>query len=166
MSVSWNNCSMSCSDSGLMFPKLNPNSSFFEYNNHLYNGVPFNEFLCPQGCYLPATTFLILLNREPYLDLIVQSILNKQNNVVNRHTYLRRLTSKGTVTCMKRVFERMLPEIKITMDRLTNPYYTWAGSQVPFMQRVYSYVVLNIQECMKQPATRSIIQVRSPKIII
>lgn len=91
---------------------------------------------------------------------------NQQNNAVNHHTYLRRLTSKGIAACMKRVSERMLPEIKITMGRLTNPYNIWAGSKIPFMQRVYNYVVLNIQECMKQPATRSRIQVGSPKVII
>lgn len=67
---------------------------------------------------------------------------------------------------MKRVSERMLPEIKITMDRLTNPSNIWAGSKVPFMPRVYDYVVSNTQECMTQPATRSRIQVGSPKVNI
>lgn len=52
------------------------------------------------------------------------------------------------------------------MDRLTNPYNTWAGSKVPNMRRIYNYVVLYIQECIKQPATRSRLQVRSPKLII
>lgn len=90
----------------------------------------------------------------------------QKNNAVNHLTYLRRPTSTGNKACKKKVSERMLPKIQISMDRLTNPYNTWAGSKVPIMRRIYDYVVLYIQECIKQPATRSRSQVRSPKLIV
>lgn len=73
----------------------------------------------------------------------------QKNNAVNHLTYLRRLTSNGNIACKKRVSERMSPKIQISMDRLTNPYNTWAGSKVPNMRRIYNYVVLYIQLVIK-----------------
>lgn len=90
----------------------------------------------------------------------------QKNNAVNNLTYLRRLTSNGNIACKKRVSEKMLPNIQISMDRLTNPYNTWAGLKIPIMRRIYNYIVLYILEWIKQPATISRLQVRSPKLII
>lgn len=90
----------------------------------------------------------------------------QKNNAVNHLTYLRRPTSNGNKACKKRVSERMLPKIQISMDRLTNPDNTWAGPKVPIMRRIYDYVVLYVQECIKQPSIRNRLQVRSPKLII
>lgn len=106
------------------------------------------------------------LNKNSYLDKLIEDVLNEKNNAVNYLTYLRRLTSNGNIACKKRVSERMSPKIRISTDRLTNLYNTWAGSKVPNMRRIYNYVVFYIQECIKQPATRSRLQVRSPKLII
>lgn len=36
-----------------------PDSNALEHNNHLYNGAPFNKFLCPQELFLPAITLFI-----------------------------------------------------------------------------------------------------------
>jgi hypothetical protein len=90
----------------------------------------------------------------------------QKNSAVNNLTYLRRLTSNGNIACKKKVSEKMLPNIQISTDRLTNPYNTWAGLKIPIMRRIYDYIVLYILEWIKQPATRSSLQVRSPKLII
>lgn len=60
--------------------------------------------------------------------------------MVNHRTYLRGLTSKGTIACMKRLPERAEVEIKgiytgILMDRLTN-LNSKVGSEIP---RLYNY---------------------------
>ena len=104
----------------------------------------------------------------------------RKNNAVNHPTYLEGLTERGkqhvdillnkrvSVVFLKyhrkRVSERMLPEVKFAMDRLTNSFNILAGSKVPIMWRVYNYVVLYIQKCIKQPATSSRLKIGSPKV--
>ena len=51
-------------------------------------------------------------------------------SIVNHHTYLRRLTPKGNIACVKRLSEIARVEIKLPMDRLTNLNST-VGSEVP-----------------------------------
>ncbi len=61
-----------------------PNGSFLEYNHHLYNGAPFNEFLCPQGFYLPAITlFVLLFLRNPFNIKIEKASNDKKKEAEN-----------------------------------------------------------------------------------
>lgn len=94
------------------------------------------------------------------------TFLNYENlnnkSIVNHHIYRMRLTQNGNIVCVKRLSERARVEIKIPMDRLTNPV-SMVGSEVPCsnkknMQEVRDYVVSLILNQSKQPArsTRSI----------
>lgn len=87
-------------------------------------------------------------------------------NAVNYPAYRRGPTLQGTTACRKRVFERILPEIQLTMDRLTNPFKLMTGSEVPNMQSICNYVVLQLQRCMKQSVASSGLISGSPKVSI
>jgi len=87
--------------------------------------------------------------------------------IVNHHTYLRRLTPKGNIACVKRLPERVEAEIKLPMDRITN-LNSKVGSEVPFsknknMRGVDNYVVLSILNQSKQPTRSSRIIEEDPK---
>lgn len=87
--------------------------------------------------------------------------------IINHHTYLKRLTLKGTTACVKRLSERAKAKISISMDRLTN-LNPMAGSEVPFsctriMQGVENYVVFSILNQSKQPARSSRVIGEDPK---
>ena len=100
--------------------------------------------------------------------LNVYEVNNK--SIVNHHTYLRRLTPKGTTACVKRLSEvnpRVGAEIKLPMDRLTNLNST-VGSEVPFsynknMQGAKNYVVFFVLNQSKQPARSSRLIGEGPK---
>lgn len=88
-------------------------------------------------------------------------------SIINHHTYLKRLTLKGTVACVKRTYEKVKSEISIPTDRLTNLNLT-AGSEVPFsynkiMQGVENYVVFSILNQSKQLARSSRLIREGPK---
>lgn len=88
-------------------------------------------------------------------------------SIINQHTYLKRLTLKGTTACVKRLSERVKAEISIPMDRLTN-LNSMAGSEVPFsctrnMQGLENYVVFSNLNQSKQPARSSRIIGEDPK---
>lgn len=90
-------------------------------------------------------------------------------SIINHHTYLKRLTLKGTVACVKRLSERVKAEIPISMDRITN-LNSMAGSEVSFsynrnMQGVENYVVFSILNQSKQPARSSRLIGEDPKDI-
>lgn len=89
--------------------------------------------------------------------------------IVNHHTYLKRLTLKGTVACVKRLPERVGVKILVPMDRLTNLNST-VGSEVPFpnknMQGVNDYVVSSTLNQSKQPARSSRLIGENPKSTI
>ena len=57
-----------------------PNSSFLEYNHHLYNGAPFNEYLCPQDffstCQQLHSLFCCFLN--PFYLKIEKKLYGKK----------------------------------------------------------------------------------------
>ena len=92
-------------------------------------------------------------------------IKHENRKIVNHHTYLRGLTSKGTTACMKRFPERVGTEIKLPMDRITN-LNSMVGSEVPCrqdMQGVGNYVVFSIQNQSKQPASSSRLIEEGPK---
>lgn len=102
----------------------------------------------------------IIVIKSSNTSLNYKNLSNK--SIVNRHTYLRRLTPKGNIACVRRLSERVRVEIKILMDRLTNPN-SMVGSEVPRsnkknVQGVRDYVVSFILNQSKQPArsTRSI----------
>jgi hypothetical protein len=97
-----------------------------------------------------------------YISFMI--FINGSYYAVNYTAYLRRLTSKGKTACSKRVFERILPEIKLTKDRITNPYKSMEGSQVPIMLSIRNYVVLQLPRCIKQPVTSSKLIDGSPKV--
>lgn len=89
--------------------------------------------------------------------------------IVNHHTYLRGLTSKGTIACMKRFFEiisRGKAEIMISMDRLTN-LNPKVGSEVLHSNQnvrgVKHYVVCIILSQSKQPTRITRENGESPK---
>lgn len=86
------------------------------------------------------------------------------NNAVNHPAYRRGLTSQGNTACRKRAFERILPEILFTMDRMTNPFKPMVGSEVPFMLSTCNYVVLRLPRCIKQPVTSRGLVGGSPKV--
>ena len=79
----------------IRFTLANPGSSFLECNHHLYNGAPFNEFLCPQGYYLPAATFFILLFLNKISGIRNEKIKNDKKKLIenfkNHNKFLRRL---------------------------------------------------------------------------
>jgi len=101
----------------------------------------------------------------------------KNRIIVNHRTYLRGLTSKGTIACTKRLPDvlnislilKAEAEIRISMDRLTN-LNSKAGSEVPFpnkdMPGVANYVVFSTLSQSKQPAKRFSKNEESPKDII
>lgn len=109
---------------------------------------------------------LIIYTSISFLN--VHEVNNK--SIVNHHTYLRRLTPKGTIACVKRLSEvnpTVRAEIKLPMDRITNLNST-AGSEVPFsyiknMQGVKNYVVFFILNQSKQPARSSRLIGEGPK---
>lgn len=73
-----------------------PNSDFLNYNYHLYNGAPFNNFLCPQEIYLPANTFFILLLTYNLFKIDktsngVGKKINNSQNKRNHNKFLRNL---------------------------------------------------------------------------
>lgn len=68
--------------------------------------------------------------------------LSRSYNAVNHSAYRRGPTLKETIACRKRVFERIILEINLTMDRLTNPYKLKAGPQIPLMWSICNYVIL------------------------
>lgn len=70
---------------------------------------------------------------------------NKVNRV-NHCTYSQRLTPGRNTACTKRPIERVLVEVLVTMDRLTNLFKHEVGSEVPGLftnqQGVIIYVVI------------------------
>ena len=107
-----------------------------------------------------ALTILTSISSLNYFDLDNKSI-------VNHHTYLKRLTPKGNIACVKRLSEIARVEIKLPMDRLTNLNST-VGSEVPLsyiknVQGAENYVVLSVLNQSKQPARSSRIIEEDPK---
>lgn len=88
-------------------------------------------------------------------------------SIVNHHTYLRRLTPKGTIACVKRLSEIARVKIKLPMDRITNLNST-VGFEVPFsyiknMRGAKNYVVFFVLNQSKQPDRSSIVIGEGPK---
>nr|YP_009317774.1 hypothetical protein Nram.m66 [Navicula ramosissima]AOY40378.1 hypothetical protein Nram.m66 [Navicula ramosissima] len=87
--------------------------------------------------------------------------------VVNHCTYLIGIqTDPGNTACTERLTERMFAEIKFTMVRITNPYNSMPGSEVPNMRCVFNYVVLESPKRQKQAATRCRFIEGKPKVNI
>jgi group II intron reverse transcriptase/maturase len=87
--------------------------------------------------------------------------------IVNHITYRKGPTLKGKIACDKRGVARVHPEIKSTMDRLTNLYNFMVGSEIPRYNNVQSgndYVVSLLPEYMKQPAISNGLMKESPKV--
>jgi hypothetical protein len=68
-----------------------------------------------------------------------------------------RANRKGKIACEKRDIERVCPEIKSTMNRLTNHYNLAERSEILLALRehvwgVTCYVVRDIPNCSKHPA--------------
>jgi hypothetical protein len=89
------------------------------------------------------------------------------DSIVNHHIYLKRLTLKGNIACVKRFSERVEAEIKLPMDRITNPN-SMTGSEVPLLyiqhvRGVGNYVVFPILNQSKQSARISRLIGGSPK---
>lgn len=85
-------------------------------------------------------------------------------STVNHTTYLRGLTSKGTIACSKREIERIFSEVWCSMDKIMNLYNPVAGSKVPTMLEDVNYVVLTSFKCTKQPTGRTRLAGESPKV--
>lgn len=106
-----------------------------------------------------------LIMHTSILSLNYYDIDNK--SIVNPHTYLRRLTPKGTIACVKRLSEISKVKIKLPMDRLTNLNST-VGSEVPFsyiknMQGAKNYLVFFVLNQSKQPTRSSRVIGEGPK---
>jgi group II intron reverse transcriptase/maturase len=87
--------------------------------------------------------------------------------VVNHCTNLIGIqTDPGNIACTERLTERMFAEIKLTMVRITNPYNSMPGFQVPIMWCVSNYVVLESPKRQKQAATRCRLIEGRPKVSI
>ena len=72
----------------IRFTLAQPNSSFLEYNHHLYNGAPFNGFLCQQDFYLPAATLsILLLSRNSFNIRIEKASNDKKKEVENNKNH-------------------------------------------------------------------------------
>lgn len=98
---------------------------------------------------------------------LMNSTSSYDKSIINHHTYLRRLTPKGTIACVKRLSERAGAEILLPMDRLTN-LNSMAGSEVPRscsgnVRGIENYVVFSILNQSKQPARSSRIVGEGPK---
>lgn len=62
--------------------------------------------------------------------------------VVNHCAYLIGIqTDSGNKACAERLTERMFAEIKFTTVRITNPYNSMPGSQVPIIIILLIFVV-------------------------
>jgi hypothetical protein len=69
-----------------------PGSTFLDNNYHLYNGAPFNEFLCPQDFYLPAISLFIFLFSRNLLNIKIERASNtKKKEAKNCNKFLRNL---------------------------------------------------------------------------
>ena len=63
------------------------------------------------------------------------------------------ITKWGTVACTKSISERVICKVYLTMTRLTNLFYkSMAGSEVPIMRWLGTYVVVPKLKYLKQPA--------------
>lgn len=87
--------------------------------------------------------------------------------IVNHHTYLWRLTPKGTIACVKRLSEIARVKIKLPMDRITN-LNPMVGSEVPLsyiknVQGAQNYVVFSALNQSKQPTSSSRVIGEGPK---
>jgi retron-type reverse transcriptase len=49
-------------------------------------------------------------------------MFSNKHLTIHRHTYLEGPTCRGTIACVKRPYERVEAEIKLPMNRMTNPY--------------------------------------------
>jgi group II intron reverse transcriptase/maturase len=91
----------------------------------------------------------------------------EKHYVVNHCTYLIGIkTDLGNTACTERLTERMFAEIKFTMVRITNPYNSMPGSEVPNMRCVFNYVVLESLKRQKQAVTRCKLMEGRPKVNI
>jgi hypothetical protein len=88
--------------------------------------------------------------------------------VIKRNTYLRGLTSKGKIACIKRYPERVGTKLATNMGRLTNPSYNFlAGSEVPIKSlSVRNYVVFLSPDKFNKPTTSSSYKKGSPKLVM
>lgn len=92
---------------------------------------------------------------------------NGRQNAINHCTYPEGPTCLGTTACAKRSSERVKIEIKTTMDRLTNLFNSWTGSEVPpeMVQDEKFYVVNFSSTQSKQSATIGGLREEGPKVI-
>jgi len=115
-------------------------------------------------------TFLFALYVGPIkLILFMKFKLHKQ--IVNRRTYLRRLTSKGILACAKRfseIISRAKTEITVPKDRITN-LNSVVGYKTPLLKNSKKmwgekfYVVNFLLNQSNQPASSSKLNGESPK---
>lgn len=129
-----------------------PNCNFLEYNHHLYNGAPSNDYSRPRKVH----------NRRH-----LYFMLNFNGIVVNLPTYRKELTLCGKTACRKRDFVRIFPEVKFTTNRITNLNFM-EGSQVPRynVRSVRNYVVLRSPEYIKHPVIGNDLMEESSKVNI
>jgi len=100
----------------IRFTLASPNSNFLDYNYHLYNGAPSNVIHDCWGCTSWHRRF----------HMIFICVINHRTYSIGIQTDLR------TTACAKRLPERMVAKIQLTMVRLTN-LKAMPGSKVPFM---------------------------------
>jgi hypothetical protein len=109
------------------------------------------------------TSYLPVVYKQP-----VSSIMVRNNNTVNHHTYLERLTRTGTTACVKRDFERVNPEIMFIMGRITNLNKLAVGYNVPLIQRYVkgeeNYIVFSSLDRPNQPALIKGLTSKDPKM--
>lgn len=88
--------------------------------------------------------------------------------VIKHDTYLRGLTSKGNIACIKRHSERVSAELLVNKGRFTNPSYNFlAGSKVPIKRlSVRNYVVFLSPSEFNKPATSSSPRKGNPKLTL
>jgi len=88
---------------------------------------------------------------------------------VNRCTYSKGPTYRRKTACAKRLIERVLAEVLITKDRLTNLFNYKVGSEIPDLfinqQGVITYVVISTLIQSKLPTSIRSYMYESPKVI-
>lgn len=88
--------------------------------------------------------------------------------VIKHDTYLRGLTSKGNIACIKKHSEKVSAKLLVNMGRFTNPSYNFlAGSEVPIKRlSVRNYVIFLPPSEFNKPATSSSFRKGNPKLTL
>lgn len=87
--------------------------------------------------------------------------------VIKHDAYLRGLTSKGTIACIKRRSEKASVKLLTNTGRFTNPNYNFlAGSEVPIkLLSVRNYIIFRSLSKFNKPPVSSRFRKGSPKLV-